>query len=91
MTTTCREETAKCDPASHRRQNEPKLGVDNCINSHVVLLHGRPLLVNFSEPHKAPADAVDPMSQAPREDQGRRAIVVNAASRRMDGTPRIEA
>ena len=54
------EKTAKHYPANHcRRKNEPKLRVNNSIDSHVIL-HGRPWVLIFSglESSREPVDAM---------------------------------
>jgi hypothetical protein len=47
------EKTAKHYPANHCRKNEPKLRVNNSIDSHVTL-HGRPWWLNFQPLRKLP-------------------------------------
>src|SRR5262245_53945188 len=49
----CRHKAAKHYPAEHRRKNEPKLSVNNSIDSHVTL-HGRPWGLNFQPLRKLP-------------------------------------
>jgi hypothetical protein len=76
----CRDKAAKHYPADHRRENEPELRINNCIDSHVVL-HGRPWLVKFSAANKAPGISRDSMSHG----EARRMVPRNRGKRHRSG------